>query len=75
MIRSIIDPDIKEIDHIFDVLKMRPDTVTTRAWTRLQIKLYRYSDLLEHLKTLPQPSEAIKHYLVSEEYDLKESKG
>ena len=68
MIRSILEPDIDEIQETFQI------TSASGAWTRLQIKLYRYSDLLEHLQTLPNLTEEMKRYLAYEEYDLKESR-
>ena len=72
MIRAIIEPDIDEIQQLFKLLQMKNDSNASRAWTRLQIKLYRYSDLLEHLKTLPNPSEELKRTITSELHDLTE---
>ena len=51
MIRDTIEADMKLVEDSFREYKIYENTEEQKqAWTRIQLKLYRYSNLLAHME-------------------------
>ena len=49
MIRELIEKDMAEIEVVLKAVKLKEDVSISRAWTRIQMRLYRYNSLLNDI--------------------------
>lgn len=70
MIRELIEPDIDEVQQCIEAAYGDEIHHASKAWTRIQMRLYRYSGLLQHLEDTDHKILLIHNYLAQEKTDL-----